>query len=108
MNELAILLAAGCGTRLRPITNTTPKPLVKVNGRAMIETVIDSLIARGVKEFIVVTGYLSEQFEYLAIKYSNLELVYNKDYDILNNSSSLCRHRLKTGYQTATRGKVGR
>ncbi len=56
--ESAILMAAGLGTRMRPLTEKTPKPLLPVNGRPMIETVIDGLSARGVSEFYVVTGYL--------------------------------------------------
>ena len=89
MNELAILLAAGCGTRLRPITFRIPKPLVKIKGKALIETVIESLKTRGVERYIVVTGYLSSQFEYLLEKYSGIELVNNVEYKNTNNIGSL-------------------
>ena len=46
--KTAILLSAGLGNRMKPITNFIPKPLVKVNGKALIETVINSLIFYGV------------------------------------------------------------
>ena len=89
MNETAILMAAGLGTRMRPLTDTTPKPLVKVHGTPMIETVIASLIKRGVERFIVVTGYLGDQFKYLEGKYEGLKVVKNEDYETVNNISSI-------------------
>ncbi|MCR5093773.1 MAG: NTP transferase domain-containing protein [Lachnospiraceae bacterium] len=87
--ESAILMAAGLGTRMRPLTEKTPKPLLPVNGRPMIETVIDGLSARGVSEFYVVTGYLQEQFSYLPAKYPGLSLLPNHEYLEKNNISSL-------------------
>ena len=45
MKETAILMAAGLGERMRPLTETTPKPLVKVHGKPMIETVVEGLLA---------------------------------------------------------------
>ena len=64
----AILLAAGMGTRLRPLTLTTPKSLVKVNGQPILERQIEFLKEKGINEIIIVTGYLKEKFDYLKEK----------------------------------------
>ena len=89
--KTAILLSAGLGTRMRPITNSIPKPLVKINDKSLIETVIDSLIYYGVEDIYIVTGYLSDKFSFLAKKYKEkckIAFVYNKDYETKNNISS--------------------
>lgn len=80
----AILLAAGMGTRLRPLTFTTPKSLIEVNGRPMLEKQIEFLKEIGIDEIIVVAGYLKEKFEYLKKKYG-IKLIYNDKFDIYNN-----------------------
>lgn len=80
----AILLAAGMGTRLRPLTLTTPKSLVEVNGKPMLERQIEFLREIDIDEIIVVTGYLNEKFEYLREKYG-VKLIHNDKFDIYNN-----------------------
>ncbi|SEN87850.1 sugar phosphate nucleotidyltransferase [Peptostreptococcus russellii] len=80
----AIVLAAGLGTRLRPITNDTPKSLVKVMGEAMAERQVRFLKERGIEDITIVTGYLAEKFDYLKEKYG-VKLVFNDKYDKYNN-----------------------
>ncbi len=86
---IAILMAAGLGTRMRPITNNIPKPLVQVNGTPMIETLITGLQRCGVEQFYIVTGYLAQQFHILTTKYHHIHLIENLEYMHINNISSL-------------------
>lgn len=89
----AIILAAGMASRLRPLTLTTPKSLLKVGERSLLQRSMDALIANGVKEFCIVTGYLHEMIEdFVKEQYADsikVIFIYNKVYETTNNIYSL-------------------
>lgn len=85
----AIIMAAGLGNRMRPVTDTTPKPMIRVKGTRMIDSVIKALHKNGIYEIYVVVGYLKEQFKVLETEYPGLTLIENPYYNTCNNISSL-------------------
>lgn len=84
----AVFLAAGFGSRMVPITLNTPKPLVRVNGKRLIDTLLDAVQMAGIEEVVIVRGYLGEQFDQLKYKYPNIRFVENPMYNESNNISS--------------------
>ena len=84
-----LIIAAGFGSRLVPVTLNTPKPLIRVNGTRIIDTILDASLAAGIEDITIVRGYLSEQFDQLLYKYPNLKFVYNPYFNEANNISSL-------------------
>ena len=92
MKNIAVILAAGIGSRLYPITEVMPKSLVRVNGREIVDYQIQGYIKAGIKEedISIVTGYRSPQFkDYLQTNYPKVNVIENKDYLTTNNMYSL-------------------
>lgn len=87
----AVILAAGFGSRLVPVTLNTPKPLVRIHGKRLIDTMLDAIVAAGIEEIYIVRGYLGEQFDQLLNKYPMVRLLENPAYNETNNiSSAIC------------------
>lgn len=82
-------MAAGMGKRMMPLTVDTPKPLIKVHGTPMIETIIIGLRQNNIAEIYIVAGYLHDKFEYLVMKYPGVVIIKNPYYEVSNNISSL-------------------
>ena len=97
----AVILAAGRGERLRPITDTAPKCLTLVNGKPILEHELDALDAAGIRECTIVVGYRGRQIkDRFGFRFKRLQLAYveNPDYGTTNNLYSLwlARNNLKT------------
>lgn len=94
----AVVLVAGVGSRLRPLTDEKPKALVEVSGKAILARAVGALSAHGVRTLVLATGYRHESLE-RAMAGSKLELVYrrNPEYERTQNSVSLalCRDVLE-------------
>ncbi len=88
----AVILAAGVASRLRPLTDQTPKCLLKIGAKTILGRTIDYLLANGVDRFILVTGYLEKRItEFIAREYPDLQIrfIHNAEFATTNNIYSL-------------------
>ncbi|MFZ4739674.1 MAG: sugar phosphate nucleotidyltransferase [Bacteroidales bacterium] len=88
----AVILAAGIASRLRPLTNNTPKCLLKVGEKNILQLTIENLLANNITNLVMVTGYLEQQIkDFIAITFPQLNVtyIYNEVYDSTNNIYSL-------------------
>ena len=80
----AMIMAAGLGKRMRPLTATRPKPLIEVNGKALLDHVLEKLRAAGVRKVVVNVHYLADALEaHLASRAHGLEVVISDERDLL-------------------------
>ena len=90
--DTAIILAAGLGMRLNPLTNDTPKCLVEINGRTILENALTNLERNGVEETVIIVGYLkNEIINRIGSQFGQMKITYieNKIYNKTNNMYSL-------------------
>lgn len=85
----AIIISAGFGSRLRPLTYSTPKPLIEIFNKPMLERNIEFLLEKGIKDIYIIVGYNKEKFNYLKEKYQGIKLIFNEKYNKYNNIYSL-------------------
>ncbi|HVA11679.1 MAG TPA: nucleotidyltransferase family protein [Stellaceae bacterium] len=93
MIETAMILAAGFGTRMRPISDHTPKPLIPLAGRALIDHGIDRLVAAGVKRIVVNTHYKSPMMAAHLATRSDVEIVLSHEETLLDTGGGV-KHAL--------------
>lgn len=96
----AIIIAAGFGSRMVPITLNTPKPLVRVHGKRIVETILEAIDKAGIPEIILVRGYLGEQFNELLHEYPRIKFIENPLFNEANNilSALLVKDNLQNAY----------
>lgn len=93
MVKKAVILAGGMGSRLRKRTKNHPKGFIKIGNISIVEQSILKLIEAGIETIIIGTGYLSDQYDQLSIKYPQIQCVRNNDYK--HTSSMFTLYNLK-------------
>ena len=89
MIDSAMVLAAGFGTRMKPITDHTPKPLVPLAGRPLIDHAIDRLIAAGVKRVVVNTHYKAEMIHAHLAKRHDVAITFSHETELLDTGGGV-------------------
>jgi choline kinase len=88
----AIILAAGVGSRLRPLTNTKPKSLIPVAGKPILQRILESLEDVGIPDILIITGYEEKQLKTFVKKmfpHLSVQFITNKKYESTNTGYSL-------------------
>ena len=90
---IGVILSAGMGTRLMPLTKDIPKPLLEINEKTLLERMIENFLNAGVNDFILVVGYNKDKVYDIAPELEekldiSIKIIENTDYDITNTSVS--------------------
>lgn len=85
----AFILAAGMGKRLRPYTDSVPKPMVAVGGRPIIDRTIDRLIGAGVKHITVNTHYMADAIENHLRQRNDVEIIFSREETLLDTGGGI-------------------
>ena len=91
LSPTAMVLAAGLGARMRPLTLTAPKPLQKVGGRTMLDLALDKLVAAGIKRAVVNTWYLAEQIETHLNSRHDIEIIISREEELLDTGGGIAK-----------------
>ena len=89
LSTTAMVLAAGFGMRMRPLTLTKPKPLLEVGGRTMLDRALDSLVQQGIKRAVVNTHYLGEQIVAHLKTRKDIEIILSHESEILDTGGGI-------------------
>ena len=89
LSPTAMVLAAGHGMRMRPLTLTKPKPLHEVGGRTMLDLALDRLLAFGIRRAIVNTHHLAEQIAAHCTKRTDMEIVISHEAELLDTGGGI-------------------
>lgn len=91
MTRTAVILAAGQGTRLQPLTNSTPKCLIEIDGRPLLARMLEALAQAGIADAVIVTGHLADRVDrFLAAPQPlRVRTARNAEYATTNNAASL-------------------
>lgn len=89
ISETAMVLAAGLGTRMRPLTIRKPKPLYEVGGRTMLDHALDKLVAAGIKRAVVNTFYLAEQIEAHLAKRDDIQILISREKELMDTGGGI-------------------
>jgi MurNAc alpha-1-phosphate uridylyltransferase len=87
----AMVLAAGLGARMRPLTLTKPKPLQPIGGRPMLDITLDKLVAAGIKRAVVNTCYLAEQIEEHLKSRCDIEIIVSRENELLDTGGGIAK-----------------
>ena len=85
----AIILSAGKGSRLLPLTEDRPKCLIEVSGRSLLEWQLDSLAASGIAEMVIVTGFRDDLVDEVAARWPGVRTLFNPFYHVADNLGSV-------------------
>lgn len=89
ISSSAMVLAAGMGMRMRPLTLQTPKPLLEVGGRTMLDLALDRLVEIGIRRVVVNAHYLGEQIEAHVAGRRDLEIIVSREAELLDTGGGI-------------------
>jgi len=98
--EKAVILSAGKGSRLHPLTDDRPKCLIDFSGRSLLEWQLDALQASGIGEIVIVTGFRDDLVDAVAKRRSGVRTLFNPFYHVADNLGSVWMARGEFGQDT--------